>query len=136
MTWLSHQTPAELHRAWSIGGVHVCARCLGVYPVLLLGITLQFVMRAPLQLPGEVAAGLLLTLPAVLDWAYGRFRPHAGSNAWRSANGALLGMALARSLYVHFQRPWPPLLVAQAAVVTVVCVPVLFHLFLRARRRG
>ena len=38
MTWLSHQTPAELHRAWSIGGVHVCARCLGVYPVLLMGL--------------------------------------------------------------------------------------------------
>lgn len=132
-TWLSHHPPEELDRTWRLGGVHVCARCLGLYPVMLTAIVLQFVWRVPLRLPLEGLWGLLLAAPAILDWGYGRFRPHAGSNAWRTFTGVLIGVALGRSLYVHFQRPWPPLLLAQLALVAVVVVPVLLHGFLRGR---
>ena len=66
---------------------------------------------------------LALTLPALVDWAVGRFRPAAGSNAVRTLTGVLLGLALGRSLYMHVQRPLPPVLLAQAALVTAVARP-------------
>ena len=66
-----------------------------------------------------------LTLPALVDWAVGRFRPAGGSNAVRTLTGVLLGVALGRSLFVHLQKPLPPVLVWQAALVAVVALPVL-----------
>jgi uncharacterized membrane protein len=130
--WLSHHPPEELHRTYRLGTHHVCARCLGVYPLLVLGLGVQFATRAPLALAWEVGAVALLTLPALLDWALGRFRPARGHNGWRTATGVLLGLALARSLYVHLQRPLPPVLLVQAALVTAVAVPVIL---LASRRR-
>jgi uncharacterized membrane protein AbrB (regulator of aidB expression) len=43
----------------------------------------------------------------------------------RTLTGVLLGVALGRSLFVHFQRPLPQVLVWQAALVAVVALPVL-----------
>ena len=67
------------------------------------------------------------------DWALGQFRPAGGSNLRRSATGALLGVALARTLYVHVQRPLPPALVAQLALALLVAMPVLVFASWRAR---
>ena len=131
MTWLSHHPPEELDRTWHLGGRHVCARCLGLYPVLVGGIALQVLLATPLRLPLEGLWGVVLALPAILDWGYGRLRPHAGTNAWRTLTGVLLGVALARSLYVHFQRPWPPLLLTQLVLVTAVAAPVIVFGLLR-----
>jgi hypothetical protein len=72
-------------------------------------------------------------LPALLDWAVGRFRPHWGSNVWRTSTGTLLGLALGRTLYIHFQRPFPMILLLQLGLVTALAVPVIV---LAARRRG
>ena len=123
--WLSHHRDDELHRTYVLGGVHVCARCLGVYPVLFAGMAALFVIRAPLAWRFDVPFALALTTPALLDWAVGRFRPAWFSNPWRTFTGALLGVALARTLYVHVQRPLPPALIAQAALVTAVGLPVI-----------
>src|SRR5690606_10272740 len=112
MNWLSHHPPEELDRTWRLGGVHVCARCLGVYPVLALCLWVQFALKVPLRLPLDGLLGVLFILPALGDWAYGRWRPHAGTNLWRTTTGVLLGLALGRSLYVHVQRPFPPILLA------------------------
>ena len=131
MFWLSHHRESELHRTVRLGGVHVCARCLGTYPALVLGLALLFALRAPLAWRWDVAAVLLLTLPALLDWSVGQFRPAWGSNAQRALTGVLLGAALARSLHVHLQRPLPAVLLAQGALVTAVALPVIV---LRLRR--
>lgn len=125
MFWLSHHHQDELHRTYALGKVRVCARCLGLYPVLLAAIAAQFAAGAPLESrhDGPLAVGLLV--PGLLDWAYGRFRPGAFSNPWRTATGVLLGVALGRTLYVHLQRPLPHWLLVQLAVVTAVAVPVI-----------
>lgn len=136
MYWLSHHPPEELDRTWKLGRLHVCARCAGVYPVLFLGLLLQFMRNAPLQLRLDGLMGMALILPALLDWAYGRWRPHAGSNFWRTFTGVLLGAALARSIYVHLQRPFPPILVGQLALVGVVVAGVLLLGFFTPRHRG
>ena len=125
MFWLSHHHEDEYNRTYLLGGVRVCARCLGTYPVLVAVMVGLFAVRAPLAWRWDVPVVLGLTLPALVDWAVGRFRPASGSNAVRSLTGVLLGVALGRSLFVHLQKPLPPMLVWQAALVMAVALPVL-----------
>jgi uncharacterized membrane protein len=129
--WLSHHHHDELDRCWRLAGVHVCARCLGTYPVLFVALALQFAKHAPLTHPLDLPLGVALVVPATLDWAWGRFHPHAFSNAWRSATGIALGLGLARSLFIHLQRPLPAVLLAQGLVVGVVTVLVILATYLR-----
>ncbi len=133
MFWLSHHHPDEDNRTYVLGGVRVCARCLGTYPVMLTTLVGLFVLRAPREWRWDVPVVLGLTLPALVDWAVGRFRPASGSNALRTLTGVLLGLALGRSLQVHVQWPLPPVLLAQAALVTVVAVPVILATYRRPR---
>lgn len=135
MFWLSHHGPDELNRCYRFGSVHVCARCLGTYPTLLLAIALQATFRAPVEHPVDLLVGVGLMLPATIDWALGRFRPGRFSNVWRTFTGVLLGIALGRSLFVHFLTPWPGVLLAQAAVVLLVAFPVFFATYRQNRRR-
>jgi len=133
--WLSHHFPEEHHRCYRLGGLMVCARCVGTYPVMLLGIVGQLALPAPLSHPLDLPIGLALVVPATLDWARGRLSPAAGSNGWRTVTGVLLGLGLARSLFIHLQKPLPMLLVAQATLVTLVGVPVILTAYWRSRRR-
>lgn len=135
MFWLSHHFENELNRCYRFGSVHVCARCLGTYPTLLIVFVAQFLVRAPLEWAFDTAAGLALLLPATLDWASGRFRPQRGSNAQRTLTGILLGVSLGRSLFIHVQRPFPPVLIAQLVAVTVVAVPVILATYRRQSGR-
>ena len=131
--WLSHHHPDEYVRTLKLGPLRVCARCLGTYPTLFAALAAQIATRAPLEWRFDGPFSLGLLLPALVDWALGRFRPKAGSNAVRLITGVLLGMALGRTLYVHLRSPFPLWLVVQAAVVTAVAVPVMFATLRRAR---
>nr|WP_217917858.1 DUF2085 domain-containing protein [Myxococcus sp. AM009] len=131
--WLSHHHPDEYNRTYLFGGARVCARCLGAYPVLLAVLVALFAVRAPLRWALDVPVVLALTVPALADWAVGRFRPASGSNAVRTLTGVLLGAALGRSLYVHLQQPLPAVLLAQGALVTAVAVPVILATYQRPR---
>jgi uncharacterized membrane protein len=131
--WLSHHREDEYNRTYVLGGVRVCARCLGTYPVLFAVLVGLFALRAPLQWKWDVPGVLALTLPALVDWALGRFRPARGSNPVRTLTGVMLGIALGRSLFVHLQRPLPAVLLAQAALVTAVAVPVILATYRRPR---
>ncbi|MBI3182197.1 MAG: DUF2085 domain-containing protein [Myxococcales bacterium] len=132
MFLLSHHPPEEASRTYACGRVRLCARCLGVYPVALAAIAVQLALSAPLESPLDGPLALLL-LPALADWAVGRFRPSWGSNGLRTFTGALLGMAVGRTLFVHFQRPFHAWLLVQAALVTTVALPVIL---LTYRRRA
>ncbi len=125
MFLLSHHHPDEFNRCYRVGPVHLCARCLGTYPVMFLAIALQAFRRAPLDFPGQTLAVLAVTAPALLDWAYGQFHPQAGTNFRRTFTGVLLGLALGRSLYVHLVSPLPFVLLVQLGVVGAVALPVI-----------
>lgn len=133
MFWLSHHREDEYNRTYVLGRVRVCARCLGTYPVLAAVLVGLFALRAPLVWKWDVPVVLGLTLPALVDWALGRFRPSGGSNAVRTLTGVLLGAALGRSLQVHFEQPLPAVLLAQAALVTAVAIPVILATYRRPR---
>ena len=132
--WLSHHPDHELDRCYRIGGVPVCARCLGTYPALFAVFTLGFVAKWPLSHPWDVPVATALVVPATLDWAWGRFKPHDFGNPWRSLTGALLGAGLGRTLFVHAQRPFPVALKAQLALVTSVALAVILATYLRRSR--
>lgn len=134
MFWLAHHHEGELNRCFKLGNTYVCARCLGTYPVLFAAFFIQFAVRAPLEHPLDLPLALALTVPALADWAYGRFRPHSGGNALRFLTGIALGLGLGRTLFVHVQRPLPPALLAQLALVTAVAGPVILATY--RRRRG
>ncbi|HYO59729.1 DUF2085 domain-containing protein [Archangium sp.] len=136
MFWLSHHHAEEYNRTYLLGAVRVCARCLGTYPVLLAVMVGLFKARAPLAWRWDVPVVLGLTLPALVDWAVGRFRPARGSNAVRTLTGVLLGVALGRSLFVHVQKPLPAVLVWQAALVAGVALPVLLATLRGPKHRG
>ena len=133
--WLSHHHAAQLNRCYHLFGVHLCARCLGTYPVLFAAFFAQFALHAPVHHPLDVVVGTALVLPATLDWAYGQFRPHAFSNPWRTFTGTLLGLGLARSLFIHVQQPLPLVLLWQFALVTAVTFPVILMTYLRRSGR-
>jgi uncharacterized membrane protein len=135
MFWLSHHPPEELDRCFKLGPVHVCARCLGAYPVMFAAIALQFALKAPLEHPLDLPAGVALVVPAVADWALGRFRPHAFSNLWRFSTGILLGLGLSRSLFIHLQKPLPPVLLWQLGLSLGVAIPVFLVTYGRSRMR-
>lgn len=134
MFWLSHHHPEELDRCYRFAGVHVCARCLGTYPVLFFFMAYQLRHRWPLMHELDVPVGVALVAPATLDWAYARFRPHAFTNLWRTATGVLLGLGLGRSLFIHVQRPLPEILLAQGALVTLVVAAVILYRLSRSNR--
>ena len=134
MFWLSHHPPEELDRCYRFGSFHVCARCLGTYPVMFAAIAAQLALHCPLEHPLDVPLSVALVLPATLDWAFGRSQPHRFSNAWRTATGLLLGLGLARSLFIHLQRPLPLALLAQGFVVTGIALPVILASYWRKRR--
>lgn len=112
--------------------MHVCARCLGTYPVLFGVIALQFAVHAPLSHALDVPLALGLLAPALADWAWGRFHPHVFSNAWRLFTGVLLGVALGRTLFIHLQRPLPLSLLLQMGLVTGVATPVILATYRRS----
>ena len=132
MFWLSHHHDDELDRCFKFGPVHVCARCLGTYPILFGVIALQFALHAPLSHALDVPIALGLLAPALADWAWGRFHPHAFSNPWRLFTGVLLGVALGRTLFIHLQRPLPLSLLLQMGLVTGVATPVILATYRRS----
>lgn len=136
MFLLSHHHPEEYSRTYAWGPVRVCARCLGTYPVIFAAIAAQFASGAALLWPADPWISTVLVLPALADWAYGRFRPQSGANWLRTGTGVLLGLSLGRTLYVHFQKPFHLWLLAQLGLVTVVAMPVILEALFRGRSRG
>ncbi len=125
MFLLSHHPRGQLDRTVALGAVRVCARCLGTYPTLVIALVLQLLAQAPLESPLDPVLALGLVSPALVDWAWGCFDPRSGTNRLRLLTGALLGLSLARTLYVHLHRPYHPWLLAQLGLVAGVAIPVL-----------
>lgn len=83
----------------------LCARCLGLYPIMAGALVLQAVLR-PASM-GRLDWWFVLgaTAPGVLDWGAGVVDPASGSNPRRVISGILLGAALGRSLWLYFGDP-------------------------------
>jgi uncharacterized membrane protein len=104
--WLSHHRSEEAYKCFNVGGLHVCSRCLGTYPVLFAALVVQ--LKRPLAPP---ALGIdpwlffALPVPAVLDWSVGQLTRWRGNNLLRLLSGCLLGAGIGRCIYVNMRHP-------------------------------
>jgi hypothetical protein len=120
---LAHHRPEEYDRCYVVGSVHLCARCAGLYPALLLLLALQLTgLVGPLR--AEWAVLFLLPLPAIFSWARRRLTGAAGSNPVATVTGGLLGIALGRGLFLYLYDHWSVSFWAQAAGLVVVVLTV------------
>lgn len=98
-TWpylLSHHLPSEWYRCYSpvIFGrqIHVCARCLGIYPGILVALVASLFATGLAHSPtAAIAIVLVFPLPTLLDWTATTFTDRRGYNAVRTGTGLLLG---------------------------------------------
>ncbi len=92
---LSHHPESAHHKcyafSWQGRMVRVCARCLGIYP----GIALGLLLPAAISFPPAAAVAAVAVLPAfaLIDWARSAFTARKGTNAVRTLTGLLLGIA-------------------------------------------
>ena len=123
--WLSHHTSDQLCRCVEIFGFHVCARCLGLYPLLFALIGLEAAFRAPGLQTWDIPLAVIATLPALIDWGRGQFEPLGGSNFVRIASGVLLAFPLSRTLWIHAHAPLHPWMLAHLGWIFLSAVFIL-----------
>ena len=131
VSWLplSHHRRHQLDRCvWLPVGqkkIALCARCLGLYPVLLAVLALQ--IAAGLRPLGPLDWWIVLAgvAPALMDWALGRLGSR-GNNALRVTTGAIAGVALGRALYLYFRDTRSEVFLVQMMLIafTVAAVEV------------
>jgi uncharacterized membrane protein len=103
---LSHHASQDLHHCYRLGvtpeGLHVCARCLGLYPVLLATIGFEVgLWRLEFDLRWLLAFSLVT--PAVIDWSRSMLFAARGSNVWRTVTGGLAGVGLGIAFGDYFR---------------------------------
>ena len=130
--FLAHHRAEEYDRCYRIGGLHLCARCAGLYPALLVVFGLHLgglvdTVRA------EWAVLFLLPVPAIFSWARRRLTGAAGSNPVSTVTGALLGVALGRGIYLYLRdhRSVAFWALAGGLVVVVLTVELLARMKIR-----
>ena len=103
---VAHQSPEGADRGYRLpipgSERRVCARCLGLYPTLLLVVVFESTVRYfESEWRWLVAFGLVT--PAVIHWAGSMLMLSRGSNAMRTLTGVLagVGMGVAFSDYFH-----------------------------------
>ena len=99
---LSHHRTSERHHCYRLGKIHLCARCLGLYPVLLATIGFEVnLWRFESVYRWFLAVGLVT--PAVIDWSRSMLFGSRGSNRWRTTTGALAGVGLGVAFGDYFR---------------------------------
>ncbi len=91
---LSHHGPGEAHRCFRLSGrLALCARCLGLYPVLVAVVGFEIgVHRFESEWRWLVVFSLVT--PAVIDWSRSMLFGDRGSNLVRLLTGGLAGLGL------------------------------------------
>lgn len=109
---LSHHEPEAYHRCYrlSVRGhvVRLCARCLGIYPGIAIGL-----MAAAFHVATGLQPVMLLFFPAfaLIDWTVTTFTASEGTNVIRTGTGTLLGIAYGLGLWMGLVdgASWVPL---------------------------
>lgn len=119
---LSHHFPEESFKCYHLNlrgaQIAICARCVGLYPMLMLIFAAQFSFL-PFPPAADWPLLLLLPLPALIDWSSTRLTSRRGHNWLRTITGALLGIALGRAFAIYVQNPLAPVAIAEFALLSM-----------------
>ncbi len=111
----------------------ICSRCLGLYPMLVAVLIVQF--RLSLQTGWyDIPWLFVVPLPSLVDWGLARLGLWGGTNPTRTLIGALLGVSVARTVYLNFLDPGDQLVMIQLACFIIIVAGV--ELVIRLRPSG
>lgn len=120
---LSHHEPSEYYRCFTLDAfgqrLHICARCAGIYPGILLGLVAYVI--APAEFSSTVLVAVL-PAPAIVDWFITSLTDRRGYNALRATTGSFLGYGwgLGIALTVSESNLYVPLIGLGYGLVAVV----------------
>ena len=118
--WISHHWPEHYDRCVPLGRLHVCRRCLVLYPVTLVMMIFLLVADVGLRSPWIVAMWVL-PIPMVLEWV----AEHGGRARYSPLRQAVLAAvaapALAIALTEHLRDPFTLVAVAPVTLYIAVC---------------
>lgn len=119
--WLSHHWPVDYDRCAVVGGLHVCRRCLVLYPLaLVVGVAISIGSWWPHDLDAWVL--WLLPLPGVIEFVLdnlGRIPYVPRRQMMLSAGGAVAaGVGYVR----YLDRTTDPLVWSVVAAYTAACL--------------
>ena len=115
--WLSHHWPDHYDRCVRLGRLHVCRRCLVLYPAIVVTAVVATVLEL-----GDTAswAAWLLPLPLAIDWT-GEHLGLLRYAAWRQVAVTLLAaVGFGIALSVHLDDPFAPRAIAPVLTYVVV----------------
>lgn len=100
----SHHRPEEYYRCYSFSfqerSIHLCARCTGIYPGILL---MSYLISSGSSL--NLVATAFLPVPTVIE-KYLTGKPEIkGYNSIRTVTGFLLGISYVNGLYLVTKNP-------------------------------
>ncbi len=103
---LSHHPTSELQRCYRLPvtskGIHLCARCLGLYPVLLITLGIEAGLWR-FESEDRWFLAFSLVTPAVIDWSASMLFAAPGSNEVRTITGVLAGVGLGIAFGDYFR---------------------------------
>lgn len=117
--WLAHHWPNRYDRCVRVGRLHLCARCLVLYPVILLIGLLVDAQYSGLGL----AAMWLLPLPMTIEWVLEQQRRITYSQKRQLVFAAVAAVGIGVAASVHFRSPFAWVATAPMVIhVSVCCV--------------
>jgi uncharacterized membrane protein len=106
----SHHPVDQLNRCYRVNfgtrSLFVCARCLGLYPVLASVLVVSLCAGPGWTVSPWVMA--LFCVPALTDWGVARLGLAEGVNTVRTVTGAFAGVGLGLALTGSFRNPADP----------------------------
>lgn len=114
--WVSHHRADQVDHCVRVGRLHVCRRCLVLYPVVV--VTAVVVATVDPVASPLVGLGVVVALiPFLVDWV----TEHLGFTAYSAPRSALVSvigaLGLGSALGVHVHHPFEPLVTVPVAVV-------------------
>lgn len=118
--FFSHHPPEQHDHCVFVGRLPLCARCLGIYPIMLVTLALQLSGRLDLAWTDPWLA-LLFPLPTVIEFLGEQLGRIRGSNRLRILLGLPLGIAMGRLFDRYLHDPFDPFFWGVVAVYGGTC---------------
>lgn len=116
--WLAHHHPDQYERCVTIGRLHVCRRCLVLYPLAVLCAVLVLLTDPP---PTSLIAGMwLLPAPVMVEWVGEHLGRLTYSPRRQAVVTALAAPALGAALAWHAASPFELAAIAPMATWALV----------------
>lgn len=102
--------------------VAICARCLGLYPMMIATIAVQLIWKVEPCARLDWWIAIVGLGPAIIDWGVSRLDIWRGHNAIRIVSGGLAGMAVGRSVFLYWRDPRHEVFLVQVVIIAICVV--------------